>query len=45
MKVTVIPLVVGALRTIPKGLLKGLEYLKIGGQIETIHTTALFRSA
>ena len=45
MKVTVIPIVIGALGTIPKGLVKGLEGLEIGGQAETIQTTALLRSA
>ena len=43
MKVTVIPLVNGALRTIPKGLVRGLEDLEIKGQMETIETTAIFR--
>ena len=37
--VTVIPIVIGALATIPKGLLKWLEDLEIKGQVETIHTT------
>ena len=36
MKMTVIPIVIGALRTIPKGLVKGLEDLEIRGQVETI---------
>ena len=40
-----IPVVIGALRTIPKGLIKGLEGLGIRGQVETIHTTALLKSA
>ena len=44
MKETVIPVVIGALGTIPKLLLKGLEDLEIRGQIETIQTTALLRS-
>ena len=35
MKVTVISIVVGALGTIPKGLVKGLEDLEIRGQVET----------
>ena len=34
-----------ALGTIPKGLVKGLEELEIRGQIETIQTTVVFRSA
>ena len=32
MKVKVIPIVIGALVTIPKGLVKGLEDLEIRGQ-------------
>ena len=45
MNVTVIPVVIGALDTITKVLLKGLEDLKMIGQVETIKTTALSRSA
>ena len=44
MKVTVEPVVIGALGTITKGLLKGLEDLEVGGRIETIQTTALLRT-
>ena len=44
MKVTVIPIVLGALGTISKGFVRGLEELKIGGRIETIQPIALFRS-
>ena len=40
MKVTVIPILIGTLGIIPKGLVKGLEDLEIGGQVETIQTTA-----
>ena len=36
MKVTVIPIVTGALGTVTKGLVKGLEDLEISGQVETI---------
>ena len=36
MKVTIVPIVIGALGTITKGLLKGLENLEIGGRVETI---------
>ena len=43
MKVTIVPIVIGALGTITKGLLKGLEVLKVGGRVETIQTTALLR--
>ena len=44
MKNKVIPIVIGVHRTIPKGLVKGLEDLEIGGQVKTIKTTALLRS-
>ena len=40
-----IPIVVGALGTITKGLAKRLEDLEIRGQVETIQTTALLRLA
>ena len=47
-KVKVIPIVVGALGTVPKGLEKGLENgferLEIRGRIETIQNTALLQS-
>ena len=33
---TVIPIEIGALRTIPKGLVKEVEDLEIRGQVETI---------
>ena len=45
MKVTIVPIVIGALGTIAKGLLKGLEELEVGGRMETIQTTALLRTA
>ena len=45
MKVTIVPIVIGALGTITKGLSKGLEDLEVGGRAETIQTTALLRSA
>ena len=38
MKVTFIPIVIGALGTITEGLIQGLEDLKITGRIETIQT-------
>ena len=44
MKVTIVPIVIGALGTITKGLLKGLEDLDFGGRVETIQTTALLRT-
>ena len=45
MKVIIIPLVIGALGTITKGLSKDLEDLEVGGRVETIQTTALLRTA
>ena len=45
MKVTIVPIVIGALGTITKGLLKGLEELQVGGRVETILTTVLLRTA
>ena len=36
MKVTIIPIVIGAFCTITKGLLKDLEDLEFGGRVETI---------
>ena len=45
MKVTVIPIVIGTLGTIHKGLEKGMEDIEIRGQEETIQTTTLLRSA
>ena len=45
MKVTIVSIVIGALGTITKGLLKGLEDLEVSGRIETIRTTALLRTA
>ena len=45
MKVTIVPIVIGALGTIIKELLKGLEDLEVDGRVETIQTTALLRTA
>ena len=45
MKVTIIPIVIGAFSTVTKGLLKGLEDLEIRGQAEIIQTTTLLRTA
>ena len=45
MKVTIVPIVIGALGTITKGLLKSLEDLEVGGRVETIQTTALLGTA
>ena len=45
MKVTIVPIVIGTLGTVTKGLLKGLEDLGVSGRVETIQTTALLRMA
>ena len=45
MKVTIVPIVTGALGTVTKGLLKSLEDLEFDGRVETIQTTALLRTA
>ena len=44
MKVTIIPIVIGAFGTVTKGLLKGLEDLEVCGRVETIQTTALLKT-
>ena len=44
MKGTFMPIVIGALGTVTKGLMKGLEDFEIRG-VETIQTTALLRLA
>ena len=45
MKVTILPIVIGAFGTVTKGLFKGLEDLEIRGRVETIQTTTLLRTA
>ena len=45
MEVTIIPIVVGALCTITKGLVQRLEDLEITGRVETVQTTELLSSA
>ena len=45
MKVTIVPIVIGAFGTITKVLLKDLEDLEVGGQVETIQMTSLLRTA
>ena len=45
MKVTVIPIVIGAFGTVTKGLLKGLGELEVDGRVETIQTTALLKTS
>ena len=43
MKVTIIPIVIGAFGTVTKGLSKELKDLKVRGRVETIQTTTLLR--
>ena len=45
MKVTIIPIVIGAFGTVTNGLLKGLEDLEFGDRVVTIQTTALLKTA
>ena len=45
MQMTILPFVIGAFGTITIGLRKGLEELAVGGQLETIQTTALLGTA
>ena len=44
-KMTIAVIVIGALGTITKGLLKGLEDLEVGGRVDTIQMTVLLRTA
>ena len=43
-KVTVIPILIGALGTVIKRLIQGLEDLEIRGRVESIYATVLLRS-
>ncbi len=45
MKVTVIPIVIGTLGIVTKGLLKGLEDLEVGGRAKTFQATTLLGTA
>ena len=42
MKITAMQIIVGAIGTISKEMIKELEYLEIREQLETIKTTAFF---
>ena len=42
MQVTIIPIVIGAFRTVTKGLLKVLEDLEVCGRVETIQSTTFW---
>ena len=44
MKVTIIPIVIGAFGTVTKGLLNRVEDLEIRGRMETIQITTLLRT-
>ena len=44
MKMTIIPIVIGTFGIITKRLLKGLEDLEVGGQVDTIQTAVLLRT-
>ena len=45
MKVTIVPIVIGAFGTITKGLRKGPEDFEVGGLVETIQMTSLLGTA
>ena len=45
MKVTVIPIVIGSLGTVIKGLVLGLDDLEISGRVEIVQTAILLRLA
>ena len=45
MKVTIIPIVIGALGTVTESLVQRLKDLEITGRMETVQTTAWLRSA
>ena len=44
MKEMFIPIIIGALGTVTKGLIQKLEELEITGRVETVQTTVLLRS-
>ena len=44
MKVMRIPIVIGVLSTVTKGLIEGLEEMEIRGQVVTIQTTVVLTS-
>ena len=45
MKVTIIPILISSFDTVTKESFKGLEELEVGGQVETVQSTALVRMA
>ena len=44
MKVTIVPIVIGALGTVTTRLLEGLEDLEVGRRVETIQMIAVLRT-
>ena len=44
MKVTIVPIVIGAFGTVTKRLLKGPEDLEVGRRVKTIPTTSLLET-
>ena len=44
MKVTIIPIVIGAYGTVTKGLLKWLDDLEVGGQVEGIQNDSIIEN-
>ena len=45
MKVSIVPIAIGAFGTVIRGSLKGLEDIEVGRRVETIQTTALLKTA
>lgn len=43
-KLTVVPIIIGIIGSVPKSVTKRLEELEINGKIRTIQTTALLKS-
>ena len=43
-KLTIIPIVIGAFATVTKGFVQGVEDLEIMGRVETVKTATLLRS-
>ena len=44
MKVTIIPIVIGAFGTVTKRLLKGLEDFKVGDRVETTQNNSIIEN-
>ena len=45
MKVTIVPIAIGAFGTVTEGLLKDLDNYEVGRRVEAIQTTALLGTA